>query len=146
MLILTFLPGKDAEVELKQLTDQEQSMAGLQAGKELRNLHQVQAPPEYPSWYSVKKKKTDCYLTEFKKLDLDLKIKVILEQFIRENEELMKTRPNTFQHDDFHPSNLLINDKKFSGIIDFQRMDWGDPIHDFQKLGFFEGFGFSFLW
>lgn len=49
---------------------------------------------------------------------------------------LLKGRPNTFQHDDFHPSNILIHNRNFSGIIDFGRMDWGDPIHDLQKLGF----------
>ncbi len=61
----------------------------------------------------------------------------MLENYIINNEVLMKNRPNKFQHDDFHPSNLLINNKQFSGIIDFQRMDWGDPVHDLQKLGFF---------
>ncbi|WP_053368252.1 aminoglycoside phosphotransferase family protein [Bacillus sp. FJAT-27245] len=136
-MILTFLPGADAEEELRNLTGEEQYSAGFQAGKELRNLHKLQAPAETPTWYSFKKKKSDRYLAEFSKLDLDPEMKNILEKYITENESLMKDRPNTFQHDDFHPSNLLINNRKFSGIIDFQRMDWGDPIHDLQKLGFF---------
>ena len=68
---------------------------------------------------------------------LDQHIKDMLETYIKENEHLMIDRPNQFQHDDFHPSNLVINNRTFAGIIDFQRMDWGDPIHDLQKLGFF---------
>ncbi|WP_409272264.1 aminoglycoside phosphotransferase family protein [Neobacillus sp. SCS-31] len=136
-MILTFMPGRDAEEELRNLTGEEQYSAGFQAGKELRNLHKLQAPSKTPTWYSVKKKKSDRYLAEFSKLDLDSGMKRTLENYVRENEPLMKDRPSTFQHDDFHPSNLLIHNRKFSGIIDFQRMDWGDPIHDLQKLGFF---------
>ncbi|WP_224752793.1 aminoglycoside phosphotransferase family protein [Metabacillus arenae] len=136
-MILTYLPGKDAEVALKDLTEKEQYTSGFLAGKELKKIHEFSAPSGYPSWYSLKKKKSDNYLIELKKMDLDENIIDMLETYIRNNEAIMKDRPNKFQHDDFHPSNLLINDHTFSGIIDFQRMDWGDPIHDLHKLGFF---------
>ena len=49
----------------------------------------------------------------------------------------MKDRPNIFQHDDFHVANLIVKDNKLSGVIDFNRYDWGDPIHEFLKVGFF---------
>src|SRR5690625_7027964 len=49
----------------------------------------------------------------------------------------MKNRSFTFQHYVFHPANFLIHIRSFSGIIDFQRMDWGDPLHDLTKIGFF---------
>ncbi|QGH33344.1 phosphotransferase [Gracilibacillus salitolerans] len=136
-MILTYLPGEDGEEALRSLTKQEQYIAGLSAGRELRKLHQLDAPQGYPSWYKVKKEKSDNYLNELKKLDLDQGLCSLLQHYIKDNEPIMKDRPNKFQHDDFHPSNLLIYQKKFSGIIDFQRMDWGDPIHDLQKLGFF---------
>ncbi|MDQ0225974.1 aminoglycoside phosphotransferase family protein [Metabacillus niabensis] len=136
-MLLTYLPGDDGETALKALTEQEQLSAGFQAGAELLKLHNLQAPQNYPSWYSVKKRKNDKYLLEFNNLPISSRLKELLTTYITENEHIMMERPNTFQHDDFHPSNLLIHQKKFSGIIDFQRMDWGDPIHDLQKLGFF---------
>ncbi|MCE7792052.1 aminoglycoside phosphotransferase family protein [Salipaludibacillus sp. CUR1] len=37
----------------------------------------------------------------------------------------MKQRPNLFQHDDFHLGNIIVNNKKFAGVIDFNRYDWG---------------------
>ncbi|WP_245835759.1 aminoglycoside phosphotransferase family protein [Virgibacillus ndiopensis] len=136
-MILTFLPGKDGENALKDLSQQEQYDAGFQAGIELRKLHEMPAPLGYPSWNQVKKRKNDRYMEEFKKLQIDYPLKTLLEAYIRKNEHLMQNRPNTFQHDDFHPANLLIHNNVFSGIIDFQRIDWGDPIHDLHKLGFF---------
>ena len=32
---------------------------------------------------------------------------------------------------------IILKDKKLEGIIDFGRYEWGDPIHDFTKLGLF---------
>ncbi|WP_417899916.1 aminoglycoside phosphotransferase family protein [Bacillus haimaensis] len=136
-MILTFLPGEDAEVAMKELTEKEQYHAGFDSGRELKKLHELEAPTDYEPWHILKKKKSDRYIEELKKVEIDEKLKELLESYIRKNEHLMKERPNRFQHDDFHPSNLVIHNKAFAGIIDFQRMDWGDPIHDLQKLGFF---------
>ncbi|MFC0523741.1 aminoglycoside phosphotransferase family protein [Pontibacillus salicampi] len=136
-MILSYLPGVDAEVSLNSLTYIEQYSSGFKAGKELKKLHKLSAPSGYPSWYTVKKQKSDKYLLDLKKINVDDEMRMMLENYIRDNEALMKNRPNKFQHDDFHPSNILINKNQFSGINDFQRMDWGDPIHDLQKLGFF---------
>ncbi|MCM3399411.1 MULTISPECIES: aminoglycoside phosphotransferase family protein [Oceanobacillus] len=136
-MILTYLPGKDAEIALKELTNEEQYRIGILAGKELKKLHRLSAPTDYPAWNTIKKQKSDRYLMELQQIDVDKRIKEMLETYIWENEMLLKGRPNTFQHDDFHPANILIHNRTFSGIIDFGRMDWGDPVHDLQKLGFF---------
>lgn len=136
-MILTYLPGEDAEIAMKGLTEKEQYNAGFDAGRELKKLHELEAPTDYEPWNILKKKKSDRYIDELKKIDIDEELKRLFENYIRKNEYLMKERPNRFQHDDFHPSNLVIHNNAFAGIIDFQRMDWGDPIHDLQKLGFF---------
>lgn len=136
-MILSYLPGEDAEVGLNGLTNEEQYAAGYLAGKELKKLHMFEAPSDIPAWYDQKMKKSDNYLNELKEIEMEEKIKIELEHYIMNNEYLIKGRRTTFLHDDFHPSNLLIHNKRFSGIIDFQRMEWGDPIHDLTKLGFF---------
>ncbi|MGD6831352.1 aminoglycoside phosphotransferase family protein [Sutcliffiella halmapala] len=136
-MILTYLPGEDAELAMKGLTEKEQYYAGFDSGRELKKLHELEAPNDYEPWHILKKKKSDKYIEELKEIDIDESLKGLLESYILKNEHLMKERPNRFQHDDFHPSNLVIHNKTFAGIIDFQKMDWGDPIHDLQKLGFF---------
>ncbi|WP_010095257.1 aminoglycoside phosphotransferase family protein [Ornithinibacillus scapharcae] len=136
-MILTYLPGEDAEVSLKKLTNEEQYHAGYTAGEELKKLHKYPAPKNIPTWYEHKRQKTEKYLEQFESLEVDENVRAMLTSYIQDNMGQMQGQPNMFQHDDFHPSNLLINDRKFGGIIDFQRMDWGDPIHDLHKLGFF---------
>jgi aminoglycoside phosphotransferase (APT) family kinase protein len=137
-MVLTYLPGKDGEEALSSLTEKEQYHVGFQAGKELKKLHEYPAPEGTEPWNIHKKRKSDRYIEELKLLeDLDTVVVSKLISFIKSNEHLMDGRPNRFQHDDFHPFNLIVKDKEFNGFIDFQRMDWGDPIHDLQKLGFF---------
>ena len=41
------------------------------------------------------------------------------------------------QHDDFHLGNIIIDDGQYAGILDFNRYDWGDPLHEFVKLEWF---------
>ncbi|NBJ68210.1 aminoglycoside phosphotransferase family protein [Roseburia sp. 1XD42-34] len=136
-MVLSFMPGEDGEATLQKLETKEQYDAGYSAGEELNKLHAYPAPNYQESWYDLKKRKNDNYLQHLSLMNIDPKIENALVHYIREHEDIMKNRPNRFQHDDFHPANLLINKGRFSGIIDFQKMDWGDPIHDFQKLGFF---------
>ncbi len=137
-MVLTYLPGKDGDEALSSLTEKEQYQVGFQAGKELEKLHEYPAPEGIEPWNIFKKRKSDRYIEELKQLeDIDKEIINKLESYIKSNEYLMDGRPNRFQHDDFHPCNLIVEEKKFTGFIDFQRMDWGDPLHDLQKLGFF---------
>lgn len=137
-MVLTYLPGRDGEDALSNLTEREQYLVGFQAGNELKNLHEYSAPEGTEPWNIHKKRKSDRYIEELKLLeDIDTELISKLINYIESNDYLMEGRPNRFQHDDFHPCNLIVEDKEFNGFIDFQRMDWGDPIHDLQKLGFF---------
>lgn len=54
-----------------------------------------------------------------------------------ENEIYLKSRPNRFQHDDFHLENIIVRDARYVGVVDFNGYDWGDPIHDFVKIALF---------
>jgi aminoglycoside phosphotransferase (APT) family kinase protein len=49
----------------------------------------------------------------------------------------LKNRPNQFQHDDFHLKNIIVQDKHYVGVIDFNGYDWGDPLHDLVKVALF---------
>ncbi|MCM3617484.1 aminoglycoside phosphotransferase family protein [Sutcliffiella horikoshii] len=137
-MVLTYLPGCDGEEALCSMTERDQYLVGFQAGMELKKLHEYPAPEGTVPWSVSKKRKNDRYIEELILLeDIDKEIISNLINYIRSNEYLMKGRPNRFQHDDFHPCNLIMEGMEFTGFIDFQRMDWGDPLHDLQKLGFF---------
>ena len=136
-MVTTYLEGLDAEEMLPSLPESAQYQIGVDAGKELLKIHNFKAPEHLESWYERKRRKHQFYIHDYKlcgmKIDQDEKIM----RFIDEHLHLMKDRPNLFQHDDFHPGNLIVKDGAFAGIIDFGRYDWGDPIHEFLKIGIF---------
>lgn len=134
-MVVFYIDGIDAEAALKELNEETQYTIGLQAGKQLKLMHQIQAPLELESWYDRKKKKHSKYLEAYKKLRIKLRHEKKLEDFIDKNIELMIGRPNLFQHDDFHVGNIILKNENVAGIIDFDLMDWGDPIHEFVKIG-----------
>lgn len=136
-MITSYIEGKDAEDEISKYSDQEQFNIGIEAGKELRKMHQLSAPDYIPSWYSRKVEKHRKYIDAYLACEIEVNNDHKIMNFIDENIQLMKQRPNLFQHDDFHLGNIVVNNKKFVGVIDFNRYDWGDPIHEFLKIGIF---------
>ncbi|WP_026908419.1 aminoglycoside phosphotransferase family protein [Paucisalibacillus globulus] len=136
-MITSYIEGVDAEDEIQNYSDQEQFQIGMEAGKELRKMHQLAAPSHVPSWYSRKVVKHQKYIDAYLACEVKVKDDHKIMNFIDENMKLMKHRPNLFQHDDFHLGNIIVNNKRFAGVIDFNRYDWGDPIHEFLKIGIF---------
>lgn len=136
-MVTTYLEGFDAEVMLPTLTDIQQYQIGYKAGEELYNLHKLQAPEQIESWYERKRIKHQKYINAYKLCDMKINRDEEIMNFIDNQIYLMKNRPNLFQHDDYHPGNLIVKDDVFVGIIDFGRYDWGDPIHEFLKIGIF---------
>ncbi|MFF2752897.1 aminoglycoside phosphotransferase family protein [Psychrobacillus sp. NPDC058041] len=136
-MITTYLEGKDAEEEIGNYSDLEQFNIGMRAGEELRKMHQYAAPTHVSSWYSRKVEKHKRYIDAYIECGVKVKNDQKIMDFIDQNIHLMKQRPNLFQHDDFHVGNIIVNNREFSGVIDFNRYDWGDPIHEFLKIGIF---------
>lgn len=136
-MILTYLDGDDAKYELPLYTEEEQYKIGIEAGKELVKMHQLSAPLDIAPWHDRKLKKYRRYMREYSEVGVKIKNDKKLIDFIEENIHLMKNRPNVFLHDDYHVGNLIVKDKQFIGVIDFNRYDWGDPVHEFLKTSMF---------
>lgn len=134
-MILSFIEGQDAEQSLHHYSDEIQYEIGFQAGLELHKMHQYNAPDSISGWYERKLKKHRRYFEQYQtcgyKINHDSKIM----SFIDDHCALMDNRPNLFQHDDYHPGNIIIKDRNLSGIVDFACYDWGDPVHEFLKVG-----------
>ena len=136
-MLLSYMEGNDAIDELPLCTEQEQFAIGLEAGQELRKITSIPAPPDISPWYDRKRAKHERYMQAYAACGHRLSGDDKISDFINRHLELMRDRPNCFLHDDFHVSNLLVKDKRLSGVIDFGRCDWGDPVHEFVKVGIF---------
>lgn len=136
-MAVSYIEGEDAQEVLPTLGEAEQYEIGFEAGKELRKMHRIEAPEEIGSWYERKSKKHQNYIAQYRQIGIRFRKDEEVLRFIDRNLGSMEGRPNRFQHDDYHPSNLIVRSGTFAGVIDFNRYDWGDPIHDFLKIGLF---------
>ncbi len=136
-MLVNYIEGNEAADMLPQYSHNEQYQIGIEAGLELKKMHQYLAPSKIPEWYERKLRKQNYYYNEYCKTGYKVSNQDRIFKYIEKNVQFMNNRPNVFQHDDFHPSNIIVKDKKYSGVIDFNRYDWGDPLHDFIKVGFF---------
>lgn len=136
-MIVSFLEGNEASEELPLLTEEEQFRVGLQAGFELKKMHQDICPDKMKPWDERMLAKHHRYRMEYAACGVSIHNEGKLLSFIDEKLCLMKGRPSIFQHDDYHVGNLIVKDGNLSGIIDFNRYDWGDPVHEFVKVGMF---------
>lgn len=136
-MIIAFLNGVDGEFGMDDLSDLEQFEAGFLAGKVLRKMHAL--PLEVPkmNWFDFQTAKHKQKSVELEELNLRLPFLMEADRFINDNITRLKDRPICLQHGDFHPANIILNHKKFAGIIDFNRLEFGDPLVDLAKIGFF---------
>lgn len=136
-VLFSYLDGNDASEMLPAYSEDEQYAIGFTAGQELAKMHRLSAPPAIQPWNMRASQKHQKYAAAYQNCGIRLKNDSNILDFIESASPLMKARPNTFQHDDFHVGNLIVKEKEYVGAIDFNRFDWGDPIHDFYKLGLF---------
>ena len=133
--LFTFLPGHDAEDHINELPESTQFEIGFRAGQDLKKINTLENHTE--SWKEKKLIKHEQYLKKYRetgyRFDNDEKVL----KFIELNYDRIKPGPDKLQHDDFHLGNIVINNGEYSGILDFNRYDWGDPLHEFVKLEWF---------
>ncbi|WP_342554789.1 aminoglycoside phosphotransferase family protein [Paenibacillus sp. FSL R7-0652] len=136
-MILSYLEGEDASEVLPLMSEQQQWDIGMKAGRELKRIHQLPVQKQDESWYTRKSTKHQRYVERYQACPVVMAKDQYILDFIDDHLDWMKGRPDCFQHDDFHPANLVVNQGELSGVIDFNRADQGDPVHEFLKLGLF---------
>jgi aminoglycoside phosphotransferase (APT) family kinase protein len=133
-LLLTWCDGEDAEVVLPHLTETEQYVLGIKSGKILRLIHSIPAPKEQEEWSIRFNRKTSNKIEQYKvcgiKFDGDDKII----GYIENNRHLLSSRPQCYQHGDYHVGNMIISPDNALSIIDFNRPDFGDPWEEFNRI------------
>lgn len=134
-LVTSYIEGTDAEQVIETLSEDEQYAIGWEASRDLLKIHSIEA--EENTWYDYQLAKYERYVEQYWELPLNIAGDDQIIRFIEERIPLMKERPCVLQHDDFHLSNLIVQNGKYAGAIDFGRFDWGDPVFDFIKLGMF---------
>ena len=132
--IQSWIDGADAEEVIATLSDTEQYMYGLEAGRILRRIHSIPAPETQEDWESRFNRKMDDKIRMYRECPIKYDGGEAFLDYINENRHLLKGRPQCFQHGDYHIGNMMIDSAGRLCIIDFDRYDFGDPWEEFNRI------------
>jgi len=136
-MVIEYIEGTPAIETFKNCSNHIQHQIGIEAGRELYKIHQILAPDYVSKWDDRQSKKYRYYLGEYHKGNFKLNQDRKIIDYIEDHLHLIKDRPTTLLHDDFHLEHIIISDFTYKGIIDFNGYDYGDPYHDFYNLSLF---------
>lgn len=133
--IQSWIDGEDAEEKVMAMDVAEQYRYGLDAGRILAKIHTIPAPKEAPSWETRFNAKIDRKIAMYESCELKYESggDAFL-SYLAENRYLLRGRPQSYQHGDYHIGNMMIDKDGVLTIIDFDRDDFGDPWEEFNRI------------
>ncbi len=136
-MLLSWVEGQSMEDVIKTLSEQEQYLLGLKAGKILKAIHSLAVEPAHlPKVKKTGKKLIQLQQYENSKYRVPSDEKAI--SYVKENINLMCQSEPVYEHGDFHIGNLVYTNEKDVGVIDFNRWECGDRYEEFYKLQSFD--------
>jgi serine/threonine-protein kinase len=129
----SWIDGEDLEEALPLFSETEQYVLGLQSGEILRKIHTIPAPAEQEVWAVRFNRKTDNKIQKYRECGLRFEGDDKVIDYIEANRHLLESRPQCFQHGDYHVGNMMLENGGLK-IIDFDRYDFGDPWEEFNRI------------
>lgn len=129
----TWIDGVDAKEVMQNISDQEQYAYGIESGRILKLIHSIESPDNIPDWETRFNAKMNRKIKMYRECPAVLCGAENMIEYIEKNRGLIKNRPQTFQHGDYHIGNMMIEDGRLV-IIDFDRYDFGDPWEEFNRI------------
>ena len=133
--IQSWIDGEDAEEKVMAMDVAEQYRYGLDAGRILAKIHTIPAPKDATSWEARFNAKIDRKIAMYESCELKYESggDAFL-SYLAENRYLLRGRPQSYQHGDYHIGNMMIDQDGVLTIIDFDRDDFGDPWEEFNRI------------
>ena len=132
--VQTWIDGVDLRDVVNELTEDEQYAYGFESGKILQKIHSIPAPADVKDWEKYFSDKTDRKIRMYEECPIKFENGQAMIDFINAHRHLLKNRPQTFQHGDYHIGNMMLDKNKKLFIIDFNRSDFGDPWEEFNRI------------
>lgn len=132
--VQSWIDGADAEEKMCHLKREAQYFYGFEAGRILKKIHKIPAPKTIEDWEVYFNRKADSKIKMYEECPLKYENGQAFIDYINANRYLLRGRPQTYQHGDYHIGNMMIGSDKRLYIIDFNRNDFGDPWEEFNRI------------
>lgn len=130
----TWIDGEDAEAVVPAWPENRQYQCGVEAGRILAKIHTIPAPAEREDWERFFNRKTDKKIQNYLACPIKYPHGQAFIDCTERSRHLLKSRPQTYQHGDYHIGNMMIGRDGRLYIIDFNRNDYGDPWEEFNRI------------
>lgn len=138
-------PGAFLLSELKgqPLTSMATSTIAFQVGVLQAEMHSIRPPVEqvltgikneFPNWSNFVERQFYSFAEDVRDILDEQLYKKAIEKFENMKQQLPSPDGPSFVHMDFRPANIIIDNDKVSGIIDFESVRFGSTEVDFTKL------------
>ncbi len=132
-VLQSWVDGVEAEENIHNFNERQQYDFGFQSGKILQDIHTIPAPKNQIDWEIRFNIKMDRKIKMYSECHIKFDGAEYIIDYMNSNRELLKNRPQCFQHGDYHIGNMMIENGKIV-IIDFDRYDFGDPWEEFNRI------------
>ena len=133
--IQSWIDGEDAESVVMSMDAARQYRYGWDAGKILAKIHSIPAPADAPDWERRFNAKIDRKIVLYENCELKYESGGdALLAYLAQNRHLLKNRPQSVQHGDYHIGNMMIDRNGTLIVIDFEKQDIGDPWEEFNRI------------
>lgn len=136
--LLTWIEGINLSLALKDMDREKQYQYGAASGRILRRIQQTPVPPEEleESWEDYFNRKTDRRIAIAQGCPVNFRGQEEMTAYVQQHRHLLKGRPKTYQHGDYHVGNLMTDRSGAIQVIDFDRYEFGDPWEEFVRIIF----------
>lgn len=132
-VLQSWIDGVDAEENIHNYDKRQQYNFGFQSGTILQKIHSIPAPKNQQDWETRFNNKIDRKIKMYSKCYIKFDGAEYIIDYLNSNRDLLKNRPQCFQHGDYHIGNMMIENDKIV-VIDFDRYDFGDPWEEFNRI------------
>ena len=132
--VQSWIDGEDAESFVGVINAEMQYRYGMDAGKILAKIHSIPAPADAPDWEQRFNAKIDRKINMYENCGLKYECGDAFLAYLAQNRSLLKNRPQSVQHGDYHIGNMMIDRDGTLIVIDFEKQDVGDPWEEFNRI------------
>ena len=130
-----WIDGVDIRDYASKLTGKELYQYGMQAGAFLKKIHSLSIEESSVNWQEYYIQKSKKKIHSFRKLNKNFAEIEMFIDFIQSHQSLLKDRPISLCHGDYHVGNMMIElETKKLVIIDFGSLEISDPIEEFNRM------------
>ncbi|KAA3631941.1 MAG: phosphotransferase family protein [Bacteroidetes bacterium] len=132
--LFTWVTGEELLKKIGHYSEREQYKYGYESGQVLKEIHKIGSPAHKENWAKHYNQKIDKKIELYKHCGITFPGSEQIIDYIQRQRSLTAGRPQSFHHGDFHIGNLLLTPENRIGVIDFNRLDFGDPWEEFNRI------------